>query len=668
VGKPVKIIFSTIAALFLLLIAAVCIIDLNDFKPEIVAAFKDHTGEELALEGDLKLSLFPWIGISTGKVTLSGVQGLFATLEEGDVKVRLLPLLAKKVEISRIVLKGLVLNLTKNKQGVANWTNSSGAVAVFPTAVVSKQIQDPPALVVFALGGLAVEQARINWDDQEAGQHLEITDLNLITDRFSFDQPVAIAVSLNATGTGSSATQAIKLNTELTANQQLDIFSLHQSNLQISTTGPEKSLVTSLTAADMLLNMGQQTAKLDGLELKVGDITLAAELTGTSIKTKPLFQGPVTVASFSPAKFMQQLSMTSPANALSKLAVDFDLVATDDSIELKNMQMLLDDSQIKGLVSLKNFVQPSLRFILAIDTLAVDTYLPPVNKSLRASPAMLLAVGFFSVPVERLRKLDAEGTMTLGKLNVNGLTMQDVHLNLNAKNGLITTKQSIKRFYQGSYAGDLRMDTTGDKAMLAINEKIDHLQLEPLLKVFNAPDYIGGLVNATAQLQGQGRKLDELKASLNGQLSFLIKDSVIKRLNLQKIIDEGNALIKGVASPLDAKNDQMLFSEISGTAMITNSLLQNNDLVAKSSKLQVDGKGKVDLNSAALDYKLNAKLLNAAEPVVINITGTLEHPTYTLDIASLLTDENKAKIEKLVNKLDKKLGSGVADLLKSFLK
>jgi AsmA protein len=33
-----------------------------------------------------------------------------------------------------------------------------------------------------------------------------------------------------------------------------------------------------------------------------------------------------------------------------------------------------------------------------------------------------------------------------------------------------------------------------------------------------------------------------------------------------------------------------------------------------------------------------------------------------------LTDENKAKIEKLVNKLDKKLGSGVADLLKSFLK
>jgi len=30
----------------------------------------------------------------------------FATLEESDIKVKLLPLLTKKIEVSRIVLKG----------------------------------------------------------------------------------------------------------------------------------------------------------------------------------------------------------------------------------------------------------------------------------------------------------------------------------------------------------------------------------------------------------------------------------------------------------------------------------------------------------------------------------------------------------------------------------
>ena len=674
--KPFNIIFSTIAVLFFLLIATVCIlpfiINPNNFKPEIVAAFKDHTGRELSLDGELTLSLFPWIGISTGKIVLSNIDGPFATLEESNIKVQLLPLFSKKVNISRITLKGLVLNLAKNKQGVANWADPSKASA--PAAASSKQIQQS-ALVALAIGGFAVDQARINWDDQETGQHLKITDLNLNTDKFSFDQPVAIAASLNATGTDSATIQAIKLSTELTVNQQLDTFLLHHSDLQITTTGPRipgKSLMTGLTIADMALDMTQQTTKIDGLQLKIGDMTLTAELSGSSIKDKPLIQGPVTVASFSPAKLLQQLSITLPAmqkdTALSKLAINFSLAATADSVDLQNLQLSLDDSQIKGSISLKNFIQPSLRFILAIDTLAVNHYLSPVNKLPIASPAMLLAVGFFSIPVEHLRKLDAEGTLSLNKLNVNGLTMQEVNLDLKSKNALITTKQSVKHFYQGSYVGDLRMDTKGDKTMVTINETTEHLQLEPLLKTLNAPDRIGGLVNISAQLQGQGRKLDELKTSLNGQLSFLIKDSVLKGFNLQKIIDTVKGRESGTAIVSDSKQEQMLFSEISGTATIINSLLQNNDLVAKSSKVQIDGKGKLNLNSAALDYKINAKPFNATEPVVINVTGTLDQPSYSLDIASLLTDQNKAKIDKLINKIDKKLGSNVGDLLKSFLK
>ncbi len=114
---------------------------------------------------------------------------------------------------------------------------------------------------------------------------------------------------------------------------------------------------------------------------------------------------------------------------------------------------------------------------------------------------------------------------------------------------------------------------------------------------------------------------------------------------------------------------------MSGTATITNGLVQNNDLVAESSKVRVDGKGTLDLNSEALDYKIDAKLLDAeaAEPeqvkgaIAVNIAGTLDKPSYTLDITSLLTDKNKAKIDKLINKLDKKLGSDVGNLLKKFL-
>jgi AsmA protein len=218
------------------------------------------------------------------------------------------------------------------------------------------------------------------------------------------------------------------------------------------------------------------------------------------------------------------------------------------------------------------------------------------------------------------------------------------------------------------------MNMHKDKPELAVNEKIDHVQIEPLLKDLQGKARMSGIVNASAQLQGQGTQVDELTASLNGQLSFLFKDSVLKGFNLQKIIDEGKALIKGSALPADPKSDQTLFSEMSGTATITNGLLQNNDLVAKSSKLHVDGKGNINLITEAVDYKIDAKLINAEEPeqvkgaATINIAGTLDKPSYSIDIASLLTDKNKAKIDKLINKIDKKLGPGVGNLLKGFLK
>jgi len=698
VGKPLKIILSTLAAMVLLLIAAACIlpfvIDPNDFKPEIASAVKDKTGRELVLDGDLKLSLFPWIGISTGKMALSNAPGFqdlpFATIEDSDVKVLFLPLLSKKVEISRIVLKGLVLNLAKNKQDITNWADlppSKDTKTVAPAAAVAGKQIEQPAMAAFTIGGIAIENARINWDDLKTGQHIEIKDLNLNTDKFAFDEPVGIAVSLSASDTKSTALHAIKLNTELSVNGQLDIFALRHSDLQVTTTGetvPRKSLTAALTIADAALDMGQQTAKISGLQLTSGDVTLSAEMTGTAIKDKPSFQGPVTIAQFNPAKVLQQLAIAMPAmqdaTALSKLAINFDLAATADSVDLQNLVISLDDSQIKGAISIKDFEQPAIRFLLGIDALDADRYLPAADKSAKpiTSPAVLLAAGFSVVPVETLRKLDAEGTVSLGRLKISDLLMQDIHINLTTKNGMVTTQQSVKQFYQGNYAGNLSMDARGAKSMLSVNEKIDHVHIEPLLKDYNGAAKMSGIVNASAQLQGQGHKTDELKATLNGQLSFLVKDSVMKGFNLQKIIDEGKALIKGSALPSDSKNDQTLFSEMSGTATITNGLIQNNDLVAKSSKLHVDGKGSLNLSSEALDYKVDAKLLKAdvaaAEPeqvkgaVAINIAGTLSKPSYTIDIASLLTDENKAKIDKLINKLDKKLGSGVGNLLKNFLK
>jgi AsmA protein len=712
VRKPLKIILSVIAAVVLLLVITVCtvplFIDPNNYKPEIAAAVKDRTGRDLILEGELKLSIFPWLGISTGKMTLGNAAGFqdqpFATLEDSNIKFKLLPLLTKKVEISRIVLKGLALNLAKNPQGISNWDDLKALFATKSTSSPSinnsgKQ-GETGAPSAFAIGGIAIENARINWDDQQSGKHLFLKDINLNTEKFTFDEPVAADLSLVLVDAGIKLTESIKLSTTLTINQSLDILALRHSDLQTITEGeniPGKSLTTVLTAIDVALDTGKQTVKASGLKLQSGDVTLSAEITGNHINDKPSFQGPVSIASFSPVKLMKQLSIPAPlmrdANALSKLAINFNLLTTENSVELQKLAMTLDDTKINGSTSIKDFALPVIVFNLAIDTIDLDRYLAPVvDKSSRTitSPAVAIAATASSLPVETLRKLNVDGQLSLGKLKISDLIMQDIQLNTSAKNGIVTTQQSVKQFYQGSYIGNLSMDIRNKKPVLEVNEKITHVQLEPLLKDFKGAARISGIIDASTQLQGQGDNIDELKSSLNGQLSFLLKDSVVKGFNLQKMIDSSKALINGSALPVDSKNDQSLFSEISGTATINNSVIENNDLVAKSSKLRASGKGNANLTTGKLEYKISAKLLKAEAtatepehvhdtPVNIIIGGSFNKPTYTLDVAALLTDKNRAKIEKLVDKnkdkvnkiadkLDKKLGPGAGDLLKGLFK
>src|SRR5690349_24791428 len=101
--KILKYALYALGALVVLVIAAVLIItatvDPNQYKPQIVKAVKDKTGRTLAINGDIKLKIFPKIGAQVGKVSLSerSSEKTFAGVDQGQVFVALLPLLSKHV-------------------------------------------------------------------------------------------------------------------------------------------------------------------------------------------------------------------------------------------------------------------------------------------------------------------------------------------------------------------------------------------------------------------------------------------------------------------------------------------------------------------------------------------------------------------------------------------
>ena len=58
------------------LISLPFIIDPNDYKQEISDQVEQFSGRKLTLEGDIGLSVFPWIALELGPLSLSNAKGL----------------------------------------------------------------------------------------------------------------------------------------------------------------------------------------------------------------------------------------------------------------------------------------------------------------------------------------------------------------------------------------------------------------------------------------------------------------------------------------------------------------------------------------------------------------------------------------------------------------
>ena len=714
-SKPIKILLSILAVIILSIVIAIFtlpfFINPNNFKPEVIAAVKNNTGRDLTLTGDIKISLFPWAEVSTGKMTLSNANGFqeknFASLEESVIKINLLPLFLNKIKVYQIIIKGLTLNLEKNSQGINNWddltrSNVTNVKPLSPIANNNKPEATNNGLTLLAINGVAIENAVINWKNQRSGKILLIKDININSNKFAYDEPVTVDLSLMAMSPETNWTESIKLRTGLTVNQALTSLALDHSDLQLKTiikanNNEDKSILAALTINNVAMDRTKQSLNVSGLKLTSQDISLSAEIAGNTNNSKFSFQGPITIAPFNLRNVLNQLDIKVPAlqdeKALSKAAATFNLLVTNDAADLQNMTLTLDGTQIKGSTTITDFSKPAITFNLASDNMDLDPYLAPIaDKKSRPinSPAIILALGTSTLPVELLKKLIINGQLSLERLKVNAMTMQDVQLNLDVKEGLINAQQSAKGFYAGSYNSVFSVDMRNNNPILSINEKIVHVQIEPLLNDFNGATKLSGLLDLSTQLEGQGNNAKELKSSLKGNLSFLLTDCVIKGFNLQKIIDDAKTLIKEPTLPVDNKNDQMLFSKLSGTASINNGLVQNNDLIGIASKMHLNGKGTADLNSEKLDYKLNARYIKTKAtttepeqlidtPININIAGTFAKPTYTVDLAAILSDKNKAKIDQFIDnnhnkideiahKIDKKIGPGLGNLLKGLFK
>ena len=100
-------------------------IDLNQYRDLVAEKAKQATGRELRLQGDVEfsISLNPVLSINQASFANAswGSRPEMVRLQRFEVEVALMPLLSGKIQVNRVVLRGVDVLLETNAEGTGNW-------------------------------------------------------------------------------------------------------------------------------------------------------------------------------------------------------------------------------------------------------------------------------------------------------------------------------------------------------------------------------------------------------------------------------------------------------------------------------------------------------------------------------------------------------------------
>lgn len=709
-GKPLKFLFGFLLLLAGLVVVAVVvlplIIDPNDYKDEIATAVQEKTGRTLEIEGDISLSVFPWLGLDIGPTRLSNAAGFdephMASMDAVQVRIKLLPLLRKQLEVDTVKLSGLQLNLAKDKGGRTNWADLQDKQATTQEGSGSRDAGDEAAggaaLEGLAIGGIEVDRARLVWDDRSTDARYEINDLSFTTGVIESGERFELDLHFQVAATQPAVTGTFALNGGVLIAPSLNAVEISGAKLVLTAEGeaiPAGKTTVSLVT-DIAVDLDAQTLNMPEVVLEALGMSITGNISGTKITgDDPQFGGVFSVADFVPRELIKALGQDNPATADSSVLghanARLEWTASTKDFAADVLHIRLDDTTVNGNARVARFDAPAISFALAADQFDLDRYLPPATQDVKTTASQPGAASGSKgdtgeLPVEMLRGLNLNGKLEVGSLKAFNLHTTNVVMQIKAKDGLLRVNPAGARLYNGDVQNDITLDVRKDTPRFSVVNNVNHVQAGPLLHDLTGNEKLLGTANMHANINAAGTAAEAIKRSLNGNASFSFTDGAVKGVNIAALIRNARAKLQGQSAPEGNEPNQTDFTEMGGTAVIKNGLVRNDDLSMSSPLLRLTGKGEVSLPEETIDYTLTAKFVGSLEgqggaslgelkgvSIPVHVGGTFSKPSYSPDLSAALSDAAKAKVEEKVEeqkqKIQEKMGNKLQDkLLKGLFK
>ncbi|HCX68422.1 MAG TPA: hypothetical protein DHK64_13085 [Rhodobiaceae bacterium] len=237
------------------------------------------------------------------------------------------------------------------------------------------------------------------------------------------------------------------------------------------------------------------------------------------------------------------------------------------------------------------------------------------------------------LPLDGLTALDADLSFALGELRYGNVVLTELKLPVKIDGGKLAAPLTAK--YRGTPV-KLALNANGAKGSVSIDADAANFDLGKLLADLDLTTMLNARADFGAKLNGQGKSLHAIAASLGGQTNLVIGRGTINSRAFAIVSDD---LVKVLIPSGESGDTAKLVCAISRFDF-TRGVGKASALALETDSLITTGSGTVDLGSERIDLLFKPKpkkasLVSLAFPV--RLSGPLAAPTAGLDRTGVVT-------------------------------
>ena len=600
------------------------------------ARFEAATGRAMVLEGDVRPSLYPQLGVKTGRVSIANADwsdgGPLLEAESLAVGVDLSALIGGDIRITEVQAVSPVILLEIGEDGRGNWEfgevktgsgsgGSGGGGSAQPEAGNTRE---------FSLDRADVTDGKVTFVDHRSGERREVSALDATVTLPDFAGEAAVNASAQMNG------QAVALDATIA----------------------EFAAFLGEGAVPVTLAADVGGAKL-GFDGRAGLVPLAAT-------------GAVKADLGDMAGLFAALGMAKPelpaGLGRGDVSLSGDVTYAEDRVSLRSGTIVLDQNRLVGSADLALAGKPAVTAKLqtgVLDLSGLGGGEKPASGGggggiTKAGNGGKASKGWSKAPIDvsALGLLDAELLIEADKvaLGTTDLGRTDIVARLQDARAEVDIREL--NAYEGAVSGTL---VANGRSGLSVSADLAGraIALKPLLSQLAGFDRLIAAGDMTVDVIGSGNSMDAIMNSLNGQGSFKVGAGELLGLDLV-------GMLRNLDTSFVGDGSKTIFDEISGTFRIVDGVLINDNLSLLSPLLSAEGKGKVGLGGQTLDYLITPKLLTGEGKglsVPLRISGTWASPKFQLDLDALAGDKIDAAKDEIEEKAKAAVEKKIADEL-----